>query len=569
MFQWIRPKELRDQYEQSQKLFALPPLDQCVGLRTAILDEWRMASSNETIIAPHVIQDAQLMDALTIDVPPGAAAWIRHQVAHPIHAIPQLTQRQADLRRCSGGAPPLLDADAEADVLWALDLPPLKKAWPLPLLYPQWFALRWLNHQPTLLNLYHLYRIYGAPLSHFVYPLTLFFGPWWYIRTKLKWPLPMKTYLQYLRKALVELIKIRTRDIREIVFKLVTLVVYVGIYIYGVIQSIDIALMLHQTRRLLNQRMARIQTFIAQTQSAWERLGLSESTWGFRAHPLGSAMTAPKSAYSLFQSSRFHPFLKDILVKAYTLQGIHAITTKAFQPVRWRPANKIQKPVLHFQAMGHPMLPAEQQRNPVLLSKNLILTGPNAAGKSTYVRGILANILMAQTFGVACARTATLTPFRTIASLMRVQDIVGTQSLFEAECRRSLELIQLAQAQPTHPMVLFLDEPMHATPPIEGAATAMALVKYLSQFIHTRLIVTTHYHVLSNLESLYPKRFRNVRMEATLNPIRFTYQLHPGASTQSIAIEMLEKDAFPPELLKDAIEFKNKICRVEDNTTSQ
>lgn len=598
MLRWIRPKDVHQHYEESQKLFALPSHAQCKEKTQHILSESYLPDPASTVqVSPHVLQDAQLLDALAPETPTDGnhgnhgnhgGEWIRHQVQHPIHSIPQLKQRQADIQTIRQHPHPHphphpsapASAATAADVLWALDLPPLNKSWPLPLLFPQWFALRWVNHQPTLLNLYHLYRIYGAPLSHLIYPITLFFGPWWYIRTKLNWKIPLKVYIGFIKKALVELMKIRTRDIREIFIKLTTIVVYVGLYVYGLIQSLDIAYMLHQTRRVLLDRISRIHAFIETTQSQWAHYGFTNATlttWNVRS-PLSTIpdaqiprlSTSIQGIHQLFHTPRFHPFLKHILLQSYTLQGLQTIANHpaTFRIVRWRSASaKASSPMLKFTGMGHPMLSSAQQRNTALLSKNLILTGPNAAGKSTFVRGILANILMAQTFGVSDAHSATVSPVHTLASLMRVQDVVGTQSLFEAECRRSLELIRYAQEN--HPMILFLDEPMNATPPIEGAATAMALVKYLSQFPHVRLIVTTHYHVLSNLETLYPARFRNVSMEASTQPIQFTYKLRSGPSFQSIAIEMLEKDAFPEELLKDAIEFKNKICRVEDNTSKQ
>ena len=576
MLQWIRPKDVRNQYEESQKLFAVPTALQCKEKIESLLTESVVQDDAATVdVSPHVLKDAQLLEAFATAA---GAEWIHHQIHRPIHSIPQLKQRQADLRTVRDHPFPVEgDGGAAADVLWALELPPLNKSWPLPLLFPQWFALRWINHQSTLLNLYHLYRIYGAPLSHFVYPLTLFFGPWWYIRTKLNWKLPLKTYLGFIQKAAVELLRVRTRDIREIFIKITTIVVYVGLYLYGLIQSLDIAYMLHHTRRLLLERIGRIHAFIRETQAQWAHYGFTDATlvaWNLR----GAAASATTSAsglsasiqgiYQLFHSPRFHPLLKHTLLQSYTLQGIRSVANHPapFTRVRWMPVpagGAATAPKVKFVGMGHPMLSVDQRRNPVTLTKNLILTGPNAAGKSTYVRGILANILMAQTFGLCDARSASMSPVHTLASFMRVQDVIGTSSLFEAECRRSLALIQKAQA--THPMVLFLDEPMNATPPIEGAATAMALVKYLSQFPHVRLVTTTHYHVLSNLETLYPSRFRNVSMEASTNPIQFPYRLRPGPSFQSIAIEMLEKDAFPEELLKDAIEFKNKICRVEDN----
>jgi DNA mismatch repair ATPase MutS len=129
-----------------------------------------------------------------------------------------------------------------------------------------------------------------------------------------------------------------------------------------------------------------------------------------------------------------------------------------------------------------------------------------------------------------------------------------------------LELLrQVGDSPQPAPTLLFLDEPMHATPPTEGAATAMALVHYLAKYSHVRLMITTHYHLLAELERRWPEGFRNISMEATTNPISFSYRLQAGPSFQSIALEMLEKDAFPDALLKDAIEIKNKICMFENN----
>lgn len=579
MLPWIRPKELQQHYQESQRLFALPDTTECSTRAMTVLNEAFHPDPEATVeVQPHVLNDAQVIPWLTDHEPShGTRAWLSTQLHHPTHSIPRLKQRQADLATASQSAneaSPVNDplVAFEPDVLWALQLPPIEKAWPLPLLFPQWFALRWINHQPQLLNLYQLYRIYGAPLSHFIYPLTLFFAPWWYIRTKLKWKLPFTSYVLFIKKALTELLRFRSASPREILFKITTLVVYVGLYIYGLLQTLDITILLHQTRKELLNRLSNIQTFLRTTESRWlAHTGLSLETWWIRAPAPETAAQRPlpssiQGMYQLFKSPAYHAHLKHALLQSYTLRGLTRLASvysspAMFASVQWRLRGC---PLAEWRAMGHPMLPPNQQRNPVSLQKNLILTGPNAAGKSTYVRSILANMLLAQTFGVVHARKAVVSPVHTIASFMRVQDIVGTQSLFEAECRRSLDLIR--KAQEGHPVLFFLDEPMNATPPTEGAATAMALIKYLATFPNVRLITTTHYHLLAELETEIPTHFRNISMEATADPIRFTYKLRPGACFQSIALELLEKDAFPEALLKDAIKIKNKICRLEDNT---
>lgn len=582
---WWRPKELHQHYEESQKIIApLSPAQITERTQALMNDYHRPDPTTRIAIQPHVLADAQLLPHLlkadTPDIAIGTREWLTRQIEHPIHDPVLLKRRQRALQGFT--MPPTAThyiTELEPDFLWALQLPPIKNAWPLPLLFPQWFCLRWLNHCPPLLELYHLYRIYGASASHLLYPLTLFIGPWWYIRAKLKWKLPFRTYANFLRKGVIELLKNHTGTPREQFVKLATVAIYVGVYVYGVIQSIDIALMLYQVRRQLKQRLANIHRFISRTECLWnqtDRKGTLGRLWGFPEldkENTGS-FTPPilperiHGIYHLFRSpALFGGYLKTIAMKAYILQGMSRVVSGVLRPqdaicaVRWR---KGDTPHITMIGMSHPMLPPTQQRNPICLHKNLILTGPNAAGKSTYVRCMLSNVLMAHVFGYCFAEKATMTPIHRIASFMRVYDVVGTQSLFEAECRRSLELIRDVDGT-TKPTLLFLDEPMNATPPTEGAATAMALIHYLAKQPHVRLMATTHYHLLAELEPREPTLFRNISMEASVQPIAFSYRIRAGPSFQSIAIEMLEKDAFPDTLLADAIEIKNKLCMFENN----
>jgi MutS domain V len=563
---WIRPKEIQKQQARAQVLLELPSTAVCAERSQALIQECFKPDPTHLVpVAPEVIQDAQVVPWLTrhSTISTGTRAWLSAQIAHPIHSIPLLQRRQKDLKALGGGAIPPVLTDYEADMLWAIHLPPLDKAWPLQFLFPQWWVLRWINRFSPLLQFYQLYRIFGTPLIQILYPLSILIGPWWYVRTKLGMKLPFASYLQFIKKALVELLRFRSGNVWEIVVKLTTLGVYFGVYLYGWIQTIDLSRMLWTVRQGLLERLSHIQTFIITVESHWRASGLSLSTWGLKEPggeekpPLPNTLSG---IYQLFRSNAFHDLLKTRLLQFYTLQGITSVSqASSFTFVRYVPTGLIR-----IKGMGHPMLAADQQRNPVDLKKHLILTGPNAAGKSTYVRGILANLLFAQTFGVALAQRAILTPIRRIVSMMRVQDTIGSQSLFEAECRRAMDLIRTAQEEREGPIVFFLDEPMQATPPIEGSATAMALLRYLSRFPHVRLIATTHYHGLAELDK---SGFQNVSMDAAeTDPIRFTYKLKPGPCFQSIALEMLKKDAFPEELLEDAIKIKNKLYGLENNT---
>lgn len=571
---YFRSKELQQYYQDLHKIYQSPSNDQLLKEIDQLQETQIPLTQNPVLIESHVLNDSQLESWVSsMPTMDGTRRFIWNQMKYPSFNVNELILRQKCIHDYKPNQTEQWSAlsNVEKDILWSFQLPPLEKAWPLPLLFPQWFPVRWVNHTPRLLELYHLYRIYGAPLSHFIYPLTLLLGPWWYVRTKLKWNLTWPAYIKFLKTILVELIRFRSGNIKELVYKIVTLVVYVGLYIYGVIQSFDIAHMLYTVRKQLYTKLEQIHTFLKVSKKIWdENPKICENIMTLWKLPTQrvhiSLSTSIQGIYSLYKNTTLQKNLKQLLTQMYVIEAVHTMSSyqkehsKTVSFPSWTPSEPTK-----LYAMGHPCLPPQQQRNPVLLNKNLIITGPNAAGKTTYVRSILANYILAQTFGLCFAKKSWIKPVATMASFMRVQDVIGSMSLYEAECRRCKELIH--KALNSHdPILFFLDEPMHATPPIEGASTAMALAKYLGKLPHVNLILTTHYHVLTRLEVLEPKHFHNISMEASLSAsdIQFSYRIQSGPSYQSIAIEMLEKDAFPKEMLHDAIEFKNKICRVEN-----
>ena len=215
--------------------------------------------------------------------------------------------------------------------------------------------------------------------------------------------------------------------------------------------------------------------------------------------------------------------------------------------------------------MKNPLLNGDQVSNHVNLNKNLIVTGPNAAGKTTYVKSIVANIVLAQTLGICMSREASISIYDVIRTFMRVSDELGQTSYFETEVKYCKNMIDKAIENNGKGRSLFiLDEPMHSTPPIEGQSTAYAVLRYLAEnFDNIDILITTHYHNLVCLEYEYPRLFKNVSMEANNIGYRrynFKYKLKNGFSKQCIAIELLDREMFPKEIIDNACMFKDKIC---------
>lgn len=264
------------------------------------------------------------------------------------------------------------------------------------------------------------------------------------------------------------------------------------------------------------------------------------------------------------QNMLHHVYAVDMALVATTLQRTRGWCTATYGDVT------------KLWAMGHPLLSPQQVRNPIHLDKNIIITGPNAAGKTTYMKAICCNQLLAQSLGVLCARHGVVQIVHAIGSFIRVADTVGKDSLFEAEAKRCADMIEEATRiqRDGQKALYFMDEPMHSTPPIEGAATAMAVVRHLATMEGVRVFVTTHYHTMIELETEDPSKFINVSMEAReacdareacegRKEFHFPYRIRKGPSRQCIAIDLLRQKEFPEEFIESAIRYKNKICRAE------
>ena len=191
--------------------------------------------------------------------------------------------------------------------------------------------------------------------------------------------------------------------------------------------------------------------------------------------------------------------------------------------------------------------------------KTMILTGPNAGGKSTYIVGLEINILLSQVFGIAAADEFILTPFSKINSYIEVRDDISAgKSLFMAEVDRVQKHIDILDTlKPNEFAFTIFDEPFRGTNPYEGAAVEYSVLEALSNYKNCLNIVATHYPMIMLLEEKKHERgFRNYKVFISRDPktkdIIYHYKIVPGRATQSIAIDILEKYGYDKKLLQRA-----------------
>jgi len=194
--------------------------------------------------------------------------------------------------------------------------------------------------------------------------------------------------------------------------------------------------------------------------------------------------------------------------------------------------------------------------------RNIILTGPNAGGKSTFLTGVSTSILLSQTFGIAPAQEAIITPFDKInTSIDITDDIAAGKSLFMAEVDRAQKhLNMLTELKPNEFSFSIFDEPFSGTNPTEGAAAEYSILEAMADYTNTLNIVATHYPIVMLLEKNAPEGgFANYKVYITYEGARkrlhYTYKVVRGASNQAIAIDILEEQGYDTRLLRRAREI--------------
>ena len=458
----------------------------------------------------------------------------------------------------------------ESAVLWLQRLPAMKDAWPLPLLFPLWPVLRLSNRIPIALDLFHLYRGYIAPCMHVIYPLTSMIAPFFYMRKTMKMKIALQTYLSWIKVALKSLLRL-SGDVKHDLIRLAIAGTYAFVFFYGLIQSIEIASMIRSIRRDLLAKRDQIEQFMNAARPI--RVLGNEVTRNVPTIPKGMS-----GVYALWNNlNGIRDKVTAVAREVYVLDTatiVHRLLTNGYCVPKFVNTGGSQASPTKFWDMGHPLLKQSQKTNPVSLERNIIITGPNAAGKTTYMKAVAANSILAQTLGVCYASKAIVNPVTFFGSFVRVTDEVGTASLFEAEVQRCTELLATSKivSDNGYTSLLFLDEPMHSTPPIEGASTAMAVIQALGKMPGVRVLATTHYHDMVALEESAPDLYRNVSMEAiapdapegpdgSWSVFKFPYTLRRGPSFQCIALELLRERELPEDVFRSAIEFKKQICK--------
>jgi DNA mismatch repair protein MutS len=196
------------------------------------------------------------------------------------------------------------------------------------------------------------------------------------------------------------------------------------------------------------------------------------------------------------------------------------------------------------------------------LPLNVIITGPNAGGKSTFLKGLTLDILLAQTIGIVPARSFAFTPFAKITTYMNISDdTAGGNSLFKSEVLRAQELMDTIEKLEKGSFAFsIMDEMFSGTSPKEGEAATYAVAEDLGSHTNSILLLATHFPKIKELETT-DKNFKNYQVRVIYNEdgsFSYPYRLTEGAADQTVAIDILKDQGFKGSILDKANKILGK-----------
>ena len=215
--------------------------------------------------------------------------------------------------------------------------------------------------------------------------------------------------------------------------------------------------------------------------------------------------------------------------------------------------------VIEIQAGRHPVV--EKMRSDTLFVPNdtlmgareervSIITGPNMAGKSTYMRQVALIVLMAQVGSFVPAHDAHIGVVdRIFTRIGASDDLSAGQSTFMVEMTEVSDILRTA----TKNSLLILDEIGRGTSTFDGMSIARAVLEYCAEKLKAKTLFATHYHELTALEQTLPNvRNYNIAVRARGEDIIFLRKIIPGGADRSYGIEVAKLAGLPDSVLKRA-----------------
>lgn len=211
----------------------------------------------------------------------------------------------------------------------------------------------------------------------------------------------------------------------------------------------------------------------------------------------------------------------------------------------------------------HPVIEAIEGQfvpNDVYFDENqqiILLTGPNMAGKSTYLRQVALIVILAQMGSFIPAQHGQIGLIDRIFTRIGASDDLSTgQSTFMVECSETAQLLLNA----TERSLIILDELGRGTSTFDGMAIAQAIIEHIHSDVGARTLFSTHFHELTKLEYTLKRLVSyRVEVEEKQGQVYFLHKVSRGSTDKSYGINVARMAGIPPKVLRRALELLHEL----------
>jgi DNA mismatch repair ATPase MutS len=224
---------------------------------------------------------------------------------------------------------------------------------------------------------------------------------------------------------------------------------------------------------------------------------------------------------------------------------LNSLSTVHFNHPEWTfPAFEKEHFTLEAESLGHPLIhPAQRVNSDFRLkgkSKIALITGSNMAGKSTFLRSLGVNIILAQAGSPVCASLFILSPNKLMSSMRIADNLAENTSTFYAELKKLKTIIEAVNRN--EPVFILLDEILRGTNSLDKHAGSEALIR---QMIKQKAVavLATHDVELGKLENEFPASINNYHFDVQVEgeELYFDYKLKHGVCTSLNASILMKK----------------------------
>jgi hypothetical protein len=454
-----------------------------------------------------------------------------------------------------------------------------------------------LNSSPEFLQIMSVYNI-SSPLMTLLMPIFILTVPFFIIQIKgLK--LSFSEYVTILKKIAQNnaIGQLFTHYNTVTTDKKIYLLLSALFYLFSIYQNIMTCIKFHHNLKKIHTFFSKINNYIQHTEENIERLLtntsslktyeyfnknateqlsiLSElkselkyiSPYELSVNKFAQLGKIMKIFYDIYQSKELnHAFMWSFGLNGYidTIEGVvENIKEKhmsfcSFEKTKMKSSKKKNKKnkkrsSIVFKNAYHPVLKENHPvKNTIHLDKNIIITGPNASGKTTVLKSSIINVILSQQLGCGFFSSANIVPYKYIHCYLNIPDTSGRDSLFQAEARRCKDILDIIHDNIDQTHFCVFDELYSGTNPEEAISSAKSFMKYLVNINGVNCMLTTHFTQLCT-ELDKDIQFKNCYMKTKSNEngdsFHYTYELEDGISDIRGGMKVLRDMNYPQEIL--------------------